>query len=147
MCWGDLKLRQARNCEEFLEYSERQTKTRTVENPRDIRQIKQKMFAFPESERDLVAVYKLYAKKRPSEMYHDNAPFYLAVNTCKNHDYSKPWFKKSAVGLNQLNSFLKTMAEKAGLEPNVKNHSGRKTMIQTLTNNEIPTTDIIQLPV
>ena len=146
MCWGDVKLRQAANGEEFVEYSERQTKTRTVENLRDIRQIKQKMFAVPESERD-AAVYKLYAKKRPPEMYHDNAPFYLAVNTCKNHDYSKPWFKKSAVGLNKLNSLLKTMAEKAGLEPNAKNHNGHKTMIQTLTNNEIPATDIIQMPV
>ena len=29
------------------------------------------------------------------------------------------------------------MAEKAGLGPNVKNHSSRKTMIQTLTNNDI----------
>ena len=90
------------------------------------------MFAVPESVR-VVAVYKLYAKKRPSEMYHDNAPFYVAVNTCKNHDYFKPWFKKSAVGLNKLNSLLQTMAEKAGLEPNAKNRSGRKTMIQTKT--------------
>ena len=44
-------LRQATSGEEFLEYSERQTKTRTGENPRDIRQIKPKMFAVPESER------------------------------------------------------------------------------------------------
>ena len=34
---------------------------------------------------------------------------------------------------------------KSRLGPNVKNHSGRKTMIQTLTNNNIPATDIIQL--
>lgn len=39
---------------------------------------------------------------------------------------------------------MKTMAEKAGLGPNVKNHSGRKTMMQTLTNKNIPPTDIIQ---
>jgi len=39
---------------------------------------------------------------------------------------------------------MKTMAEKAGLGPNVKNPSGRKTMIQTIINNEIPATDIIQ---
>ena len=39
----------------------------------------------------------------------------------------------------------KKMAEKAGLGPNVKNHSDRKTMIQTLTNNDIPATDIIHL--
>ena len=37
------------------------------------------------------------------------------------------------------------MAEKIGLGSNVKNHSGRKTMIQALTNNDIPATDIIQL--
>ena len=65
-------------------------------------------------------------------MSHDKAPFYLAVNTCKNQDSSKPWFKKSAVGVNKFNSLKKTMAVKAGLGPDVENHSGRKTMIQTL---------------
>ena len=78
-------------------------------------------------------------------MNDNNAPFYLAVNNCKKQDSSKPWFKKSAVGVNKLNSLMKQMAEKAGLGSNVKNHSGRKTMIQTLTNNDIPATDIIQL--
>ncbi|XP_074629058.1 uncharacterized protein KIAA1958-like [Acropora palmata] len=48
MCWGDVQLRQTTNGEEFLEYSERQTKTRTGENPRDVRQIKPKMFRFLE---------------------------------------------------------------------------------------------------
>ena len=47
--------------------------------------------------------------------------------------------------MNKLNSLMEKMAEKAGLGPNVKNYSGRKTMIQTLTNNDIPATDIIQL--
>ena len=48
MCWGDVQLCQSTNGEEFLEYSERQTKTRTGENPRDVRQIKPKMFWFLE---------------------------------------------------------------------------------------------------
>ena len=92
------------------------------------------MFAVPASERDPVAVYKLYAaKKRLSEMNHDKAPFYLAVNTCKNQDSSKPWFKKSAVGLHKLNCLMKTMAEKAGFGPIVKNHSGRKTITKLYT--------------
>ena len=77
MCWGDVQLRQTTNGEEFLKYSERQTKTRTGENPRDVRQIKKQIFSVPGSEKDPVAAYKLYAKKRPTEM---NAPFYLAVN-------------------------------------------------------------------
>ena len=97
-----------------------------------------------ETDRDPVAMYKFYAEKRPSEMNHDNAPFYLAVHNCKKQGSSKPWFKKSAVEVNKLNSLMKAMAEKAGLGPNVKNHSGRKTMIQTLTNNNIPATDIMQ---
>ena len=40
---------------------------------------------------------------------------------------------------------MKTVAKKAGLGPNFKNHSGRKTMIQTLVNNDVPPTDIMQL--
>ena len=40
---------------------------------------------------------------------------------------------------------MKTMAEKASLGSSLTNHSGRKTMMQTLTNNNIPPTDIIQL--
>ena len=140
---GDVQLRQSTNGEEFLEYSERQT--RTGEHPRDVRQIKPKMFSVPGSEKDLVAACKLYGKKRPTEMNDSDAPFYLAVNNCTKQESSKPWFKKSAVGQNKLNSLMRKMAEKAGLGPNVTNHSGRKTMIQTLTNNDIPATDIIQL--
>ena len=124
-------------------YSERQTKTRTGENPRDVRQIKPKMFSVPGSEKDPVAAYQLYAKKRPTEMNDSDAPFYLAINNCTKQESSKPWFKKSAVGQNKLNSLMRKMAEKAGLGPNVTNHSGRKTMIQAL--KDIPATDIIQL--
>ena len=78
-------------------------------------------------------------------MSDNNASFFLEVNNCKKQDSSKPWFKKSAVGVNKLNSLMKKMAEKAGLGPNVKNHSGRKKMIHALTNNDIPATDISQL--
>ena len=78
-------------------------------------------------------------------MNDSDAPFYLAVNNCTKQESSKPWFKTSAVGQHKRNSLTRKIAEKAGLEPNVKNHSGRKTMIQALTNNNIPATDIIQL--
>ena len=75
----------------------------------------------------------------------EEAPFYLAINHCKNDSSSKLWFKKSALGVNTLNSLMKRMAQKAGLGSNITNHSGRKTMVQTLTNNAVPPTDIIQL--
>jgi len=38
---------------------------------------------------------------------------------------------------------MKTMAQKAGLGPNFKTHSGRKTMIQTLVKKDVPPTDIM----
>ena len=74
-------------------------------------------------------------------MNDSDAPFYLAVNNCTKQESSKPWFKTSAVGQHKLNSLTRKMTEKAGLGPNVKNHSGRKTMIQALTNNNILATD------
>ena len=54
------------NGTEYLEYNERQTKTRTGENIVDIRQIKPKMIASGDV-RDLVKSYKLYASKRPMD--------------------------------------------------------------------------------
>ena len=84
-----MQLRQSTNGEEFLEYSERQTETRTGENPRNVRHIKPKMFSVPGSEKDPVAAYKLYVKKRPTEMNDSDAPVYLAENNCTKQESSK----------------------------------------------------------
>lgn len=79
-------------------------------------------------------------------MNSDNAPFNFAVNHCQKGSSGKYWFKKSSIGINKLNSLMKTMAEKAGIgSRNISYHSGRITMMQTLTNNDIPPTDIVQL--
>ena len=103
------------------------------------------MFAIQSNEKCRpVKTYKDYAEKRPAEMNTDDAPFYLAVNNVKSGS-GKPWFKKAPVGVNKLNTLMKTKEKKAGLGPNFKNHSGRKTMIQTLVNNDVPPTDIMQL--
>ena len=107
-----------------------------------------KMFATDESERDPVVVYKLYARKRPKTRNYDESPFYLAVkNTLKEESLqTKEWFKAAPVGINKLNSLMKTMAKKAGINnERLRNHSGRKTMIQTLNENDIPPTHIAQL--
>ena len=74
-----------------------------------------------------------------------DAPFYLGVNhTTKNSD--KSWFKASAMGVNKLNSLMKTMAERAGLDnSHLTNHSARKRMIQTLNDKDIPPSHIMQL--
>jgi len=53
---------------------------------------------------------------------------YLAVNNVKSGS-GKPWLEKVPVGVNKLNSLMKTMAQKAGLGPYLKNHSCSKTVI------------------
>ena len=91
-------------------------------------------------------VYKVYSEKRPSSMTDSDSPFYLSINHTKNPT-EKPWFKVNAMGVNKLNSLMKTMADKAGFgeKRRLTNHSARKTMIQKLNDNNIPPTHIVQL--
>ena len=99
-----------------------------------MRKVTPKMFSVPGNERDPIAVYKLFAEKRPAEMNSDDSPFYLAANNLKKLESlsNKAWFKKAPAGVNKLNSIMKNMAEKAGLTTKFTNHSGRKTMMQIL---------------
>ena len=78
MCWSDVQLRQTTSGEEFLEYSERQTKTRTGENPRDVRQIKPKMFSVPGSEKDPVAASVQIIRKKEANRNERQRRFILS---------------------------------------------------------------------
>lgn len=94
MCWGDVKLKKTSTGVEFLEYGERQTKTRLGDDTNDVRPIAPKMFSLPNSDRCPVLTYKVFAEKRPTQMNFDEAPFYLAVNNIKTDSLDKkPWFK------------------------------------------------------
>ena len=67
MGWGDLKLKETADGKEDLEFNERQTKTRTGSDFRDIRAMPPKMFATYGSGDDPIVIYKLYAQKRPEK--------------------------------------------------------------------------------
>ena len=51
MCWGDVKLCQTSTGQEYLEFNERETKTRSGNDPRNVRAIAPKMFAVPNNEK------------------------------------------------------------------------------------------------
>jgi len=71
-------------------------------------------------------------------MNDDDSPFYLAVsNNLKAASLqTKEWFK-GGPGINKLNCLMETMAQKAEINnERLRNHSGRKTMIQTLSEND-----------
>ena len=92
-----------------------------------------------------VFVYKIYGEKRPNSMLATEAPFYPSINYSK--DSGRCWFKTSAMAVNKLNSLMKTMVNKGGLDEKrrLTNHSVRKTMIQKLNDSNVPPTHIMQL--
>ena len=70
MCWGYVQLMKDAAGTEYLNFSERQTKTRSGADPRNVRPIKPKAFATPDlpGERDNVVVFKIQSEKRPESM-------------------------------------------------------------------------------
>ena len=104
MCWGDVKLCRDSLEKEYLEYNERQTKTRTGADPSDVRKVTPKMFSTG-VERDPADVYKLYCEKRPQNMLGDDSPFYLGINHTRRSQgdtQNKNWFKSAPMDVNKL---------------------------------------------
>ena len=83
--WGDIDLRSDEDGAEYIIYTqERQTKTRTGSNPRDVWQTKPRAYAVPEDPaRDPVAVYKKYRSVRPVEMLDPDSPFFPVNQLCQ----------------------------------------------------------------
>ena len=120
--WGDVVLKKDTEGKEYLEFNtERQTKTRTGENPMNRRSVKPLMYenlsAGPE--RNLVFLYKLYKAKRPDSYMDNSAPFYLGINhtnASKKADLpGVKWFKPQPMGVNKLNTLMKDCAQLAGI--------------------------------
>lgn len=149
MCWGDITLGTDIQGQEYLEFSERQTKTRTGENPRDVRKVKPKMWSNNENiYKCPVAVYKQYSVLRPADFCRPEDPFYLATHTNPNNmKQTDQWFKRQPIGVNKLSSLMKRMVEKAGLpsDKRLSNHSARKHLVQKLSENNVPPTQIMQI--
>ena len=110
LCWGDLELKTNADGLRYVKFStERQTKTRTGENTRNVRESKPKMFEnLDNNDRCHVTVYLAYEQHRPPEMMADDSPFYLAVNT-EVSKAGKKWFKAAPLGVNSLRSIVKNM--------------------------------------
>jgi len=54
---------------------------------------------------------------KPEKMNEDDSPFYLAVNNNLRAGslQTKDWFKVGPIGINKLNSLMKTVAPKTGI--------------------------------
>ena len=148
--WGDIRLNTDSEGKEFLTLCERQTKTRTGEDVRNVRSAPPRMYENREveNERNPVFVYKFYAEKRPPSMREPDSPFYLSVNyfkTLTHHELNNCfWFKALPMGQNKLDTILKDMCKAAGITLKT-NHAGRKTTVQKLQDSGVPPNQIIQV--
>lgn len=114
--WGDIQLKSDDDGNEYLIYSqERQTKTRTGSNPKDVRKKKPRAYAVPElPARDPVALYKKFRSLRPVEMLDPDSPFFLSINY--NYKIGHPWYKKMPMGINKLYQIMNDLKDGSGLQ-------------------------------
>ena len=79
LTWGDVQLKTDENNNEYLEFSERATKTRTG-NTNHLRQFNPKAYAIPD---DIVCcpvyAYKQYEMRHPQKKKTVEFPFYTAI--------------------------------------------------------------------
>lgn len=141
--WGDIVLkRDPSTHEEYLEYYERTTKTRTGDDIRNTRSCPPRMYATPNNrDRCPVEIYAFYRAMRPQDYSNPDDPFYLAVVTNnKSPNLNEQWFLRGPIGKNKIESMMKTMAKNADLPSDRKltNTSVRKTLVQKMTDNNVP---------
>ena len=114
-----------------------------LERKFEIRSVKPKVFATQDGpdERNPVFVYKFIARKDQTHCWSPR-PLSILVSTIQ-------WIlvDASAMGANKLNSLMKNMANKVGLDEKrrLTNHSAGKTMMQKINESNVPPTHIIQL--
>ena len=142
---GDLELKTNADGLRYVKFSTKhQTKMRTGENTRNVRESKPKMFEnLDNSDCCPVTAYLAYKQHRPPEMMADDSPFYVAVNT-EVPKAGKKWFKAA---VNSLRSMVKNMlaASQVHSDKKLVKHSTRKHLVQELVDNNIPPNEIVQI--
>lgn len=122
---------------------ERQTKTRTG-STLDARQVLPRLWSTGD-ERDPVSAYRFYAAKRPHGFSNPSDPFYLSTRTTPLSNENDQWFLSQRMGLKKIAITMKSMAQKAGIERRLTNHSARKHLVQKLRDSKQAPTDIMQI--
>ena len=145
MKWGDVKLDRDASGREFLEFSERSTKTRDGNAGGGSRAFAPKAFECPENpSRCPVRAYKEFARRRPAEMMGEDSPFYLAINHRRRAE-DAVWYARVPLGKNTLGNMLKIACQRAGIAGQKTNHSARKTCVKRALETGCPREFVAQL--
>lgn len=143
--WRDIELKKDDKDEEYLEYHERTTKTRTGEEAGGSRAFAPKAFKnHSDDKRCPVRAYKEFSARRPDDMKNPDSPFYLAVNNKRKNDDGK-WYMSAPLGKNTIGQFIKKSCGAAGITGRKTNHSVRKTCVKRALDSGCPREYVAQL--
>ena len=142
MTWEDVELKETSDGT-YIEYTERATKTRKGTGPG--RSFTPKIFCTCEEERNPLCVVELYRTYQLKRAGINHEAFYLAVNYAGEAGNATRWYKNQPLGVHSISSMMKDASE-AGLSgKRITNHSGRKTGIKRLLDENMPPQYIEQL--
>ncbi|XP_076105700.1 uncharacterized protein KIAA1958-like [Mytilus galloprovincialis] len=151
MKFGDIEMKATSGGVQYLEFTERQTKTRKGEG--SARPFAPKMFAIADNPRCPVKTFKTYIQSRPTGSLKPGSKFYLSILPRyhnKGHDdfdteNTNTWYSMRPMGKNKLGDLVKVMSEKGGLTGRKVNHSARKTTVTSLLHSHVEATTVMQL--
>lgn len=114
LLWGDIKLKTDSKGNEYIIYQPISVSNHNFKSIRTT-DFKLCIWSKPElKDRDPVSIYKLYSKKRPPSMQHDNSPFYLGITTM-NPTPMQSWYRTCAMGVNKLSDLVRMIRSITGL--------------------------------
>ena len=135
--WGDVTDKTTLDGKVYLIMEKRISKGRdaAVAGKHSYREFKTKMFALG-AENCLIETHRVYRQRRPEPMLDKNVNLKGQI-----------WYRNQRLGISSLSKLLKGIGEKAALNKNknVRNHSPRKTMLNDLCKENVPSYRIIQL--
>ena len=116
LLWGDVILCQDYNNREYLTFSPQMLSRIHASQRLNHRLANARVWAEPDiPERDPVALYRMYAQKRPLTMNQPYAPFYLGLNVVS-PQAGQSWYRPAAMGINKLNEMVRQIRDLTGLK-------------------------------
>ena len=108
------------------------------------RKFNPKMWATGDPEKCPVMLFEEYIAQRPSDMCCEDSPFWLAINY---QSQNGKFLKKQRMGEKKINNLVKEMVSNipSAEGHRYRNHSNRKTFINSLLQNNVERSDICQL--
>ena len=147
MMFGDINIKSTADGTEYVELSERNSKTMDGSKRNDHRVVTPKIFSNGKQDHtDVVHVFRLFSAHRPESMNKIDSPFYLTPVPERRFSINKQtWYYPTPMGINTLGSLMKSACERSGIIGKKTNHSLRKSTVTELSAAGVPPHKIIKI--